>query len=125
MDDDDNNTSPESFHPPPFQDSNSFPSTSLVVKMIFIATDKITNYQATGRYSLGAGGGGAKVGKALWRGRSKSRLLPDPPAADGGGGGGGLCFSILNVAKLEMQQLPTVPCFHRRQASLFTTAAPC
>lgn len=40
--------------------------------MIFIATDKITNYQTTGRFSLGAGGGGAKVGKALWRGRSQA-----------------------------------------------------
>lgn len=40
--------------------------------MIFIATDKISNYQATGRFSLSAGGGGAKVGKELWRGRSQA-----------------------------------------------------
>lgn len=78
--------------------------------MIFIATDKISNYEATGRFSLGAGGGGAEVGKELWRGRSQADCYQTLLQQMVGGGS----------LSLKSQR-----CFQRRQASLFTTLAPC
>lgn len=84
--------------------------------MIFIATDKITNYQATGRFSLGAGGGGAKVGKELWRGRNQAVCYQTLLQQIVGGG-------VLNVAKLDNNQQSPVSI--DTKLLFFTTTAPC